>query len=356
MHEFANQSRRSNRTNWRGGYSLLVFGGLLLCVPGFACSTRKSSPTARVEAASKSSQASEASVSAMSSTRAERRVVEELPYRTIALAREGCRSPKEPGCKSCCRPWSRSRSLHCRATARGRDVGRYVCQLSETRCGSNEPRCARCSSEDERELVELAPLLRSSDSPIDCNSLESLDKCRAPDTPYCAVLRWSEASANCPSQGSDVDPTDALRVRIDAGTAEPGVSAPQGDVEVQPPSLPYTVRSNALDGCRDFKSTDCAFCFRTDYLGVKHFESEGSLLVYSRDIPNAAGVRPCARCMLYDERDLRFAVERIRDCDCSALVHDGVDPCFSPSSCACACQTWIAASIRCPPERIELAQ
>lgn len=144
----------------------------------------------------------------------------------------------------------------------------------------------------------------------------------------------------------------AGQVEADAASrASPLSSSEPQAQEVPLRPLPYTVAARALDGCRNFNSPGCAYCARVDYSGHKHLEGKDNPRLSPDEIPPGVNVANCAQCMSYDENALRSLVPRLKECDCSSVVHVGglVDACFAPTSCRCVCREWIRTSLRCPP-------
>lgn len=99
----------------------------------------------------------------------------------------------------------------------------------------------------------------------------------------------------------------------------------------------------------------CATCCRPGTEGVCHMHtsSPGSTglmyNVWSRDLGGCApSCPPCAACFNSEARHYARAVGQASagGCECET-EEDAVDPCFSPYSCACACQTARMLAPRC---------
>lgn len=127
------------------------------------------------------------------------------------------------------------------------------------------------------------------------------------------------------------------------------------------PDRPRTVDPDALAGCRAPDEPDCSICCLDSegeadvchyLLGDEDWSLydvdpwyNGMLFV---DGACPADCRPCARCSERDEHLLEALAPR-PDCACEGLSI-GVDPCYSPGSCACYCHTLESLTSRCPAE------
>lgn len=115
----------------------------------------------------------------------------------------------------------------------------------------------------------------------------------------------------------------------------------------------------ALVGCRAPDEANCARCCVRTTADERCVVLSGSAdwgLYEVEPWYNAAEIQEgacpadcprCARCSERAERELRALPER-PECDC-ASQSVGIDPCYSPWSCACYCQRRTALMERCPP-------
>ena len=152
--------------------------------------------------------------------RASKAVEELVPYRVLSATFVGCRAPNERGCRTCCRPLSAGMVRRCKPWTRGNQPARYHCSFDESSCRANEPMCARCSSFDEQELATVVPLLVATDSSIDAETFDRLDECRdvkSKPSPFCVLMRWTQASANCQP---DVAAPATYNAASDSGVAQ----------------------------------------------------------------------------------------------------------------------------------------
>lgn len=121
----------------------------------------------------------------------------------------------------------------------------------------------------------------------------------------------------------------------------------------------HAIAPEALVGCRAPDEPNCArCCLESDSharcvvrLGVEDWSLYDVDPWYNgvevEDGPCAAECPRCARCSERAERELR-ALKPRPECDCATLSI-GVDPCFSPGSCACHCRTLESLTWSCPP-------
>lgn len=121
----------------------------------------------------------------------------------------------------------------------------------------------------------------------------------------------------------------------------------------------HAVDPAALDGCRAPDEPGCASCcVDTDGGRCRYQIGDEDWALYDvapwyNGVAFVDGACPddcprCARCSARDEHLLETLAPR-PDCACDGL-EPGVDPCYSPDSCACYCHSLASLTAMCPAE------
>ena len=152
-----------------------------------------------------------------------------------------------------------------------------------------------------------------------------------------------------------------LGLLLGVAACSSGQLAPDGGVDTTPMAFGCApISDSALAGCRSSDEPNCERCClqtEPDYCSV--WAIPCSTVVAGQSVGQYCGVsgmagqcpadcRPCASCSKYSEATMCSLMPTIGACDC-ANIDIGVDPCFSPQSCACLCRGYEAAVEACPP-------